>query len=87
VTFPSDVPFSQQEALSLFHDDGTFTSTGQGGVSFNADPTKGSVLSDGIGAWRQLDWRTFGYTVESVISRPKWQVDGFFLRTGRLSTR
>jgi hypothetical protein len=82
VTFPSEVPFSQQEALSLFHDDGTFTSTGQGGVSFNTDPTKGSVLSDGIGAWRQLDWRTFGYTVESVISDLNGKLTGFFYVRG-----
>jgi hypothetical protein len=82
VTFPSDVPFSQQEALSLFQDDGTFTSTGQGGVSFNTDPTKGSVLSDGIGAWRQLDWRTFGYTVESVISDLNGKLTGFFYVRG-----
>jgi hypothetical protein len=78
VRFPSAAPVSQQEALSLFHDDGTFTSTGQGGVSFNTDPTKGSVLSDGIGAWRQLDWRTFGYTVESIISDLNGKLVGFF---------
>jgi hypothetical protein len=82
VRFPSAAPVSQQEALSLFHDDGTFTSTGQGGVSFNTDPTKGSVLSDGIGAWRQLDWRTFGYTVESVRSDLNGNLTGFFYVRG-----
>jgi hypothetical protein len=80
VTFPAGVPISQQEALSLFHDDGTFTSSGQGGVTLNPPP--GSVLSDGIGAWRQLDWRTFGYTVESVRSDLNGNLTGFFYVRG-----
>jgi hypothetical protein len=51
-----------------FHDDGTVVSSGQGSVIFSADPQKASVQSDGLGAWAQLDWRTFAYTNVAVLS-------------------
>ena len=78
VRFPSDIPIPQQRAVMSFHDDGTVISTGQGSVMFNTDPTQATVESDGLGAWVQLDWRTFGYTNVAVRSDLNGNLLGFF---------
>jgi len=78
VRFPSGVPIPQQRTVMSFHDDGTAVSSGQGIVIFNADPKKASVQSDGLGAWAQLDWRTFGYTNVAVLSDLNGNLTGFF---------
>ena len=59
-----------------FHDGGTVVSSGQGSVALNPPP--GSVQSDGLGAWVQLDWRTFGYTNVAVLSDLNGNLTGFF---------
>ena len=59
-----------------FHDDGTALSSGQGSVI--TDPNNAQVESDGLGAWVQLDWRTFGYTNVSVRSDLNGNLIGFF---------
>ena len=78
VRFPSDAPLSQQRSVTTFHDDGTIIASGQGFVIYNADLTKAMVESDGIGAWAQIDWRTFGYTVFAVLSDLNGNLTGFF---------
>jgi hypothetical protein len=78
VRFPSGVPIPQQRSVMSFHDDGTDISTGQGGVIFNTDPAKATVESDGLGAWVQLDWHTFGYTNKAVFSDLNGNLTGFF---------
>jgi hypothetical protein len=78
VRFPSDVPLSQQRSVTTFHDDGTIIASGQGFVIYNTDLTKAMVESDGIGAWVQIDWRTFGYTVFAVLSDLNGNLTGFF---------
>jgi hypothetical protein len=76
VRFPSGVPIPQQRAVMSFHDDGTVVSSGQGSVMLNPPP--GSVESDSLGAWVQLDWRTFGYTNVAVLSDLSGNLTGFF---------
>jgi hypothetical protein len=76
VRFPSDVPVPQQRAVMSFHDGGTVVSSGQGIVTLNPPP--GSVESDSLGAWVQLDWRTFGYTNVAVLSDLNGNLTGFF---------
>jgi hypothetical protein len=77
VRFPLGIHFpTQQRAVMSFHDDGTVVSTGQGSVMLNPPP--GSVESDGLGAWVQLDWRTFGYTNVAVLSDLDGNLTGFF---------
>jgi hypothetical protein len=79
VRFPAGVLIPQQQrAVMSFHDDGTVISTGQGIVIFNTDPKKATVESDGLGAWAQLDWRTFGYTNKAVFSDLNGDLTGFF---------
>jgi hypothetical protein len=53
-------------SLVSFHDDGTVVSSDQGSVT--TDPPPATVTSDGIGAWRQLDWHRFAYTELSLFS-------------------
>ena len=78
VRFPSNVPNvpTQQRAVMSFHDGGTVVSSGQGGVTLNPPP--GSAESDSLGAWVQLDWRTFAYTNVAVISDLSGNLVGFF---------
>jgi hypothetical protein len=45
---------------------------------FATDPTQATVESDSLGAWVQLDWRTFGYTNVAVISDLAGNLVGFF---------
>jgi hypothetical protein len=78
VRFPSDIPIPQQRSVVLFHEDGTTVSSGQGSVITNPDPTQAMVESDGLGAWVQLDWRTFGYTNVAVLSDLNGNLVGFF---------
>jgi hypothetical protein len=76
VRFPAAATIPQQRSVMSFHDDGTVVSTGQGSVGLNPPP--GSVESDSLGAWVQLDWRTFGYTNVAVISDLNGNLVGFF---------
>jgi hypothetical protein len=76
VRFPSTVPVPQQRSVMSFHDGGTVVSSGQGIVTLNPPP--GSVESDSLGAWVQLDWRTFGYTNVAVLSDLDGNLTGFF---------
>ena len=78
VRFPSGIPLSQQRSVTTFHDDGTIIASGQGFVIYNTDLTKAMVESDGIGAWVQTDWRTFGYTNVAVLSDLNGDLVGFF---------
>jgi hypothetical protein len=82
VRFPANVPNvpPQQRAVMSFNDGGTVVGSSQGSVMLNPPP--GSVLSDGFGAWVQLDWRTFGYTVISVLSDLSGNLTGFFKVSG-----
>jgi hypothetical protein len=59
-----------------FHADGTEAATGQGSVMLKPPP--GSVKTDSFGAWVQLDWHTFGYTDQAVISDLDSNLIGFF---------
>jgi hypothetical protein len=76
VTFPPGIPMPPQKAMVSFHDDGTEAASGQGGVMLNPPP--GSVNSDSFGVWVQLDWRTFGYTDQAVLSDLSGNLTGFF---------
>jgi hypothetical protein len=78
VRFPADAPIPPQRSVTTFHDDGTIIASGQGFVIYNTDLTKAMVESDGIGAWVQLDWRTFGYTNVAVLSDLNGDLVGFF---------
>jgi hypothetical protein len=78
VRFPPDVPILQQRAVTIFHEDGTTVSSGQGSVIFNSDLAKAQVESDGLGVWVQLDWRTFNYTNVAVLSDLNGNLVGFF---------
>ena len=47
-------------------------------LTASATDGSGSVESSGVGAWTQLDWRTFGYTNVAVISDLNGNLVGFF---------
>ena len=74
VTFPPETGRPQLLSLVHFNADGTMGSSDQGGVTTEPPPT--TVTSDGVGAWKQLDWRTFSYTELSLFSDFKGNLTG-----------
>src|SRR5262249_23633491 len=76
ITFPPGPSPGPQKAMVSFHVDETEAASGQGGVMLNLPP--GSVNTDSFGAWVQLDWHTFGYTDQAVISDLGGSLTGFF---------
>lgn len=80
VTFPPGPFPPPQKAVVSFHADGTEASSGEGGVILGAPPNlqTGSVNSDSFGAWAQLDWHSFVYTDEAVLSDLSGNLTGFF---------
>jgi hypothetical protein len=80
VTFPPGAFPPPQKAMVSFHADGTEAASGEGGVILGAPPNlqTGSVNSDSFGAWAQLDWRSFAYTDEAVLSDLSGNLTGFF---------
>jgi hypothetical protein len=66
VRFRTDPGRPDIQSLVHFNADGTVGSSDQGGVQTDPPPT--TVTSDGVGVWKQVDWRTFSYTELALFS-------------------
>jgi hypothetical protein len=66
VKFTTDPGRPDSQSLVHFNGDGTLGSSDQGGVQTDPPPT--TVTSDGVGVWKQVDWRTFSYTELALFS-------------------
>jgi hypothetical protein len=66
VKFTTDPGRPDIQSLVHFNGDGTLGSSDQGGVMTDPPPT--TVTSDGVGVWKQVDWRTFSYTELALFS-------------------
>jgi len=53
--------------LVNYNSDGTLIGPQGGPITFDPDPAKASITSEGAGSWTQTEWNTFIYT--SLLSR------------------
>jgi hypothetical protein len=72
------------KSLVMFHPDLTIFSSDQGGVTVEHDPHKGSVFSDGVGAWKPVDGHpdTFMYTEKTLFSDLSGNLTNFLKVSG-----
>lgn len=68
-------------SLVSFHADGTSFSSDQGAVTLGPTRPPG-VSSSGVGAWTQLDWHTFAYTIKELFSDLNGNLTGFLKVSG-----
>jgi hypothetical protein len=55
-------------ALVNYNSDGTLIGPQGGPITFDPDPTKASITSEGTGSWTQTEWNTFVYTSYGLFS-------------------
>jgi hypothetical protein len=74
VTFVGAQAGRVSTGIGSYHEDGTELGTGIGAVVFDAppknpkDPQTGTVTSDGVGVWAQLDWHRYVVTELDLFS-------------------
>jgi len=54
--------------LINYNSDGTLIGPQGGPITFDPDPAKASITSEGIGSWTQTEWNTFVYTSYALFS-------------------
>jgi hypothetical protein len=55
-------------ALVNYNSDGTLIGPQGGPITFDPDPAKASITSEGAGSWVQTEWNTFIYTSYALFS-------------------
>jgi hypothetical protein len=55
-------------ALVNYNSDGTLIGPQGGPITFDPDPAKASITSEGTGSWTQTEWNTFVYTSYALFS-------------------
>jgi hypothetical protein len=55
-------------ALVNYNSDGTLIGPQGGPITFDPDPAKASITSEGAGSWTQTEWNTFVYTSYALFS-------------------
>ena len=54
--------------LVNYNSDGTLIGPQGGPITFDPDPAKASIISEGAGSWTQTEWNTFVYTSYALFS-------------------
>ena len=55
-------------ALVNYNSDGTLIGPQGGPITFDRNPAKASITSEGAGSWAQTEWNTFVYTSYALFS-------------------